>query len=114
MFDRNVAASYHRIDDAARDLRKFCETFRAARLTFENFEPTAQDARDFQGDLLNLAKHVDNFVLAYGQMLREYGFITDKQVQECFHEQLLKALDGNALFHIEEGIRQRCEDRAYA
>lgn len=72
-------------------------------------EPDMQDAYEFQKDLRLLAAKVDAVIEAYGEYLESYGVLSQSDVKECFKDQLLGAIDGNALYLIEEGTRERIE-----
>jgi len=86
----------------------------STKFSTDNFEPAACDAKALQDDLIALAQHVDEITLAYGKLLRSNSLCSDKDVETCFTDQLIRALDGNALYVIEEGITRRALERAYA
>ena len=74
------------------------------------YEPTMEDAKEFQSDLMLLANRVDAVILAYGNYLQAYGVISSQDVKNLFTDQLLGTLEGNALYAIEAGIEKRIEE----
>ena len=97
-----------------KDLAAFCTGFIPSRIGAGDFEPTRADGRDIQKDLELFARKVDAVVYAYGEYMREFGVISDRDLVDCFEDQLRNALEGNATYVIEEGIRQRIADRIEA
>ena len=97
-----------------KDLAAFCTGFIPSRIGAGDFEPTRADGRDIQNDLELFARKVDAVVYAYGEYVREFGVISDRDLVDCFEDQLRNALEGNAMYLIEAGIEQRIEERAEA
>ncbi len=96
---------------AYNELATHCRSVIPTHFPNAGWEPTRKDARDFQNDLTILARRVDAVVEAYGKYLMAYDIVTAKELQRYFTDQLLCALDGNALFTIEAGIEKRIEER---
>ena len=90
------------------ELSSFASGIIPTQVSGQDFEPTMQDARDFQTDLILLARRVDKVIEAYGEYLAQHGLIRDDDLKH-FRDQVLLALDGNALFCIEETTRERIE-----
>lgn len=97
---------------AYRNLAALAHTVIPARIG--SSEPNYDDAKAIQDDLLTLANRVDAVVEAYGKYLQAYGLISGAELRTCFTNQLLEALDGNALYCVESGITQRIEERMSA
>lgn len=76
------------------------------------FEPTRDDIRDFQDDLIIIAGLVDRFIEARGNELVAMGVISELDKRVYFTRVVMDAIEGNALYAIESGIEQRIEDRA--
>ena len=75
------------------------------------FEPTIEDAREFQNDLMLLAEKVDAVIEAYGEYLKFHGVLSQSDVDDCFKRQLAGALQGNATFVLESGIQELIDQR---
>jgi hypothetical protein len=75
------------------------------------YEPTIEDANEFQNDLMLLAAKVDAVVEAYGEYLKSHGVLSRSDVDDCFRGQLANALQGNATFLIESGVQDLIDQR---
>lgn len=78
------------------------------------FEPNRDDIRDFQYDFDILAGAVDRVIEARGKELEALGIVSAADVRLHFTNVLRNALDGNALYAIENGIEQRISEREFA
>lgn len=74
-------------------------------------EPDMADAKALVDDLEVLAKLVDRLVLAYGEYAVSHLGMSAKHLHPLFTNQLSNALEGNAMFEIEETIRDRIASR---
>ena len=99
---------------AFKDLAAFCTGFIPSRIGAGDFEPTRADGRDIQQDLELFARKVDAVVYAYGEYVRKFGIVSDRDLVDCFEDQLRTALEGNAMFLIRDGIENRIEERREA
>ena len=77
------------------------------------YEPTRDDIRDFQDDLIIIAGAVDRFIEARGNELVAMGVISDRERRIYFTRVVMSAIEGNALYAIEDGIQSRLEKNAY-
>jgi hypothetical protein len=80
----------------------------------KGFEPDRDDARDFRDDLCIIAGKVDAVFEAYGGYLESLGIISAVDKRVYFTRVVMDAIEGNALFAIEDGIQTRIEEIAHA
>ena len=78
------------------------------------FEPNRDDIAEFQNDLVILAGKLDAVIDAYGAYLESLGCIGAVDRRIYFNRPMMDAIEGNALYAIENGIEQRIEDRETA
>ena len=99
-----------KIVQALRALGKFATEFTPHHIGSPTMEPVAEDADDFNSDLMQIARHVDAVIEAYGEYLQSHGILSKGDVEDCFRLQLESALDGNATFLIVSGVDDRLTD----
>ena len=78
------------------------------------FEPNFSDIKEFQDELIILAGAVDRVIEARAHYLESLGIISAAERREYFTNVTMHAIEGNALYAIESGIRERIEDRVEA
>lgn len=78
------------------------------------FEPDRDDIRDFQDQFIVLAGKMDAVFEAYGHHLESLGIISGADRRIYFTRVVMDAIEGNALYAIENGIETRIEDRREA
>ena len=96
--------------EALRDLAVFASTFTPHKITSLSMEPVAEDADEFNADLMKFARKVDAVIAAYGEYLQSHGILSKGDVEDCFRLQLESALSGNATFLIIAGVDDRLTD----
>lgn len=101
--------TYDNITHAWRNLAALASGIIPHKIAAPSLEPTMEDARELQNDLLLLARKVDALIEAYGEYCQSNGILSQRDVKDCFKDVLFGALDGNALFLIEDGTRERIE-----
>lgn len=94
---------------ALRDLGNFANGIIPSKISGPGLEPTTEDGYNFCKDLQLLAAKVDRVIEAYGEYLESNGVVSNHDVRDCFKDTLLRAIDGNATFCIENGIRERIQ-----
>ena len=82
-----------------------------SRISCDDYEPTYSDAKAIIEDLFLLAEKTDRVFEAYGEELMRLGFISQSDFKQLFKSPVTDAINGNATYAIEEGIRQRIDER---
>lgn len=72
-------------------------------------EADHNDAANLIEDLELLAAKVDALIEAYGEYGNSIGILSKSDIKDCFKDVLKGALNGNADYLIENGVKERQE-----